>query len=145
LRGWIYTKPASYLDAIQGRTTTVSRQILVTHVGDKSPADGVIQVDDVIVGVAGKPFSDDARKSIALAIQEAEKKNNKGKLSLLRWRGGKMDNVDIKLNVMGTYSDTAPYNCPKSTLIFEQACQALEKEPLKEDLWGAINGLALIA
>ena len=145
LRGWIYTKAANYLDSIQGRTTTASRQILVTHVGAKSPADGIIQVDDIIMGVSGKPFSDDARKSIAVAIQEAEKKNNKGTLSLLRWRGGKTENVDIKLNVMGTYSDTAPYNCPKSTLIFEQACQALGKEPLKEDLWGAINGLALIA
>ncbi len=61
LRGWIYTKPANYLDSLQGRTTLASRQILVTHVGEKSPADGVIQVDDVILGAGGKLFSDDRR------------------------------------------------------------------------------------
>ncbi|NQT38081.1 MAG: PDZ domain-containing protein [Planctomycetes bacterium] len=71
LRGWIYHNPASNLDMRQGRTTLASRQILVTHVGAKSPADGVIKVGDVILGVGGKPFTDDARKSIARAIQEA--------------------------------------------------------------------------
>ena len=48
LRGWIYTKAADNLDAAQGRTTLASRQILVTHVGAGSPADGVVMVDDVI-------------------------------------------------------------------------------------------------
>ncbi len=145
LRGWIYTKPASYLDSIQGRTTTASRQILVTHVGAKSPADGVIQVDDVILGVGGKPFADDARKSIAVAIQEAEKDANKGLLKLTRWRAGKTDEVQITLNVMGSYSDTAPYTCPKSKRIFDEACKALAKEPLELGWNGAISGLALLA
>ena len=145
LRGWIYTRPADYLDSMQGRTTLSSRQILVTHVGAKSPADGVMQVDDVILGVDGKPFSDDARKSIAMAIQNAEKETNKGTLKLIRWRAGKSEEVQIKLAVMGSYSATAPYNCPKSKKIFEQACKALVKEPLEESWNGAINGLALLA
>ena len=145
LRGWIYTKPASYLDSIQGRTTTASRQILVTHVGIKSPADGVMQVDDVILGVGGKPFSEDARKSIAMAIQEAEKDANKGVLKLTRWRAGKAEDIQLKLNVMGSYSDTAPYTCPKSKRIFDEACKALAKEPLEVSWHGAINGLALLA
>ena len=145
MRGWIYTKPATYLDSLQGRTTAASRQILVTHVGAKSPADGVMLVDDVILGAAGKPFSDDARKSIAVAIQEAEKDANKGILRLTRWRAGTTGEVQLKLHVMGAYSDTAPYNCPKSKLILEQACKALEKEPLDDSWNGAINGLALMA
>lgn len=78
LRGWIYTKPANFFESQQGRTTTFSRQILVTHVGAKSPADGVIKINDVILGVDDKPFADDARKSIALAIQDAEKETNRG-------------------------------------------------------------------
>ena len=142
LRGWIYHNPASNLDMRQGRTTIASRQILVTHVGAKSPADGKIQVNDVILGVGGKPFTDDARKSIAQAIQEAEKRANGGILTLTRWRAGKTDQVQLKLRVMGTYSDTAPYNCPKSKRIFEEACKHLEQEPLEDNLWGAINGLA---
>jgi hypothetical protein len=145
LRGWIYTKPANYFESQQGRTTTASRQILVTHVGEKTPADGVMQVDDVILGAGGKLFTDDARKSIARAIQEAEKESKGGVLKLTCWRDGKNNEVQLKLRVMGSYSETAPFNCPKSKLIFEEACKVLEKEPLKDDLWGAVNCLALMA
>ncbi len=145
LRGWIYTRPADHLDSLQGRTTLASRQILVTHVGVKSPADGMVQVDDVIVGVAGKPFTDDARKSIAYAIQNAEKESSKGLLKFSLIRAGQPLEVELKLPVIGTYSATAPWNCPKSKRIFEDACKALEKEPLREDWAGAVNGLALLA
>ena len=145
LRGWIHTKPATYLDGLQGRTTAASRQILVTHVGAKSPADGVMQVDDVILGVGGKAFEDDARKSFARAIQDAEKESNGGMLKVTRWRAGKTEEVQLKLRVMGTYSATAPYDCPKSKKIFDEACVALAKEPLPANWHGAINGLALLA
>ncbi len=145
LRGWIYTKAASNHDGQQGRTTTLSRQILVTHVGSKSPANGLIKVDDIILGIDRVLFSADARKSIALAIQEAEKTENYGFLKLMVWRRGKIENVTLKLQVMGNYSDTAPFNCPKSKLIFKNACQVLEKESLELDWTGAVNGLALLA
>ena len=145
LRGYIYTKPASFHDSQQGRTTTPSRQILVTHVGVGSPADGVVRVKDVILGVAGKPFADDARKVIAQAIQNAEKTANQGTLALTIWRGGKTREATLKLRVMGDYSETAPYDCDKSKKIFIEACKVLEKEPLSDDLWGAVNCLALLA
>ena len=145
MRGWIYTKPAEYLDSVQGRTTTASRQILVTHVGTKSPADGVVQVNDVILGVDGKLFADDARKSIALAIQEAEQENHAGILNLTLSRAGKRQEARLKLRIMGTYSATAPFNCPKSKKIFEEACKVLEREPMSNNWNGAINGLALLS
>ena len=145
LRGWIHTRPATHFDGLQGRTTATSRQILVTHVGEKSPADGVLQVDDVILGVAGEPFRDDARKSFAMAIQEAEKEANGGKLTVTRWRAGQTEDVQLQLRVMGTYAPTAPYDCPKSKKIFHEACVALEKESLPANWHGAINGLALLA
>ena len=145
LRGWIHTKPATHFDGLQGRTTAASRQILVTHVGANSPADGVFQVDDVILGVGGQPFQDDARKSFAAAIQVAEKESNGGILKLTRWRAGETEVVQLKLRVLGTYSATAPYDCPKSTKIFDEACVALAKESLPANWHGAINGLALLA
>ena len=120
-------------------------RILVTHVGTNSPADGVMQVNDIILGVGGKPFDDDARKSIALAIQEAEKEANKGVLTLTRWRAGKSEEVQLTLRVLGSYSATAPYNCTKSKRIFDQACKALEKKPLEDSWNGAISALALLA
>ncbi|MFO1530216.1 MAG: DUF6288 domain-containing protein [Kiritimatiellia bacterium] len=142
MRGWIYTKPATFLDSVQGRTTAASRQILVTHVGKDTPADGVMKVDDVILGADGSLFSDDARKGIARAIQAAE---NTGELKLTRWRAGKTGEVRLKMRVLGAYSGTAPFDCPKSKVVFEEACRALAAEPLKDDLWGAVNGLALLA
>ncbi len=145
LRGWIHTKPASFLDSVQGRTTASSRQILVTHVGAKSPADGVMEVGDVILGTDGKPFADDARKSFARAIQAAERETQGGTLRLTRWRSGRTEEVPLKLRVMGSYGDTAPYDCPKSARILEEACRVLEKEPLTEDWAGAVKGLALLA
>jgi hypothetical protein len=145
LRGWMHSKPATHFDGLQGRTTAASRQILVTHVGKGSPADGVMEVDDVILGTGGEGFSDDARKCFALAIQEAEKKENDGILRLTVWRAGTTSQMQLKLRVMGAYSDTAPYDCPKSKLILEEACRVLEQEPLESGIWGAINGLALMA
>ena len=145
LRGWIYTKAANNLDAAQGRTTLASRQILVTHVGAASPADGVVFLDDVILGVDGKPFGDDARKSIALAIQEAETEARGGVLKLTVSRSGKVQELSIKLMVMGTYSDSAPWSCEKSKRILDGAIKVLEKEELKADWAGPIQGLALLA
>ena len=145
LRGWIYTRPDNYLESEHGRTTTRSRQILVTHVGKNSPADGVMKVDDVIVGAAGRLFNDDARKSIAYAIQDAEKESAGGNLKLTVWRAGKTAEVKLKLRVMGTYSATAPYNCAKSKLIFDEACKALAKDPLDDSWSGAVSGLAMMA
>ncbi len=66
-------------------------------------------------------------------------------MKLTRWRAGKAEEVEIKLRVMGTYSATAPYNCPKSKRIFEEACKALEKDTLDDSITGSINGLALLA
>jgi len=153
MRGWIHTKAETKADADFGRTTGASRQILVTHIGANSPADGVMQVDDVILGIDDQPFTDDARKSIAWAIQEAEKspvagaegnpkKTSSGSLVLLRWRAGKTESVALKMRVMGTYSDTAPYNCPKSAKIIEEACASLQKET---NMWKEVNGLAMLA
>jgi hypothetical protein len=145
LRGWIYTKAADNLDAAQGRTTLASRQILVTHVGAASPADGVVKVDDVILGVNGKPFSDDARKSIARAIQEAETEAKGGALELLVSRGGQTQALTLKLAVMGTYTGTAPWNCEKSKRILDGAIKVLEKETMQPNWTGSIQGLALLA
>jgi hypothetical protein len=145
LRGWIYTKAANNLDAAQGRTTLASRQILVTHVGAASPADGVMKLDDVILGVDGKPFGDDARKSIALAIQEAETEARGGVLKLTVWRAGQTQDLSLKLAVMGTYSDTAPWSCEKSKRILDSAIKVLEKETMEPNWAGSIQGLALLA
>jgi len=136
-RGWIYGWAGN---------TTEARQILVTAVHKGSPAEHVLKVNDVILGVAGKPFSGDARIQLANAITEAEKDANKGVLKLLRWREGNCDPVELKLQILGTYSATVPYNCSKSTKIFEQGCQIIAKKGLNGiSIPNDLNALALLA
>ena len=117
-RGWIYTV---------GGNSAEARQILITAVWKGSPSDGVLSKGDVIVGVDGKNFAGDARVQFANAIALAESERGSGKLRLLRWRDGKSDAVELKLQVLGSYSATAPYDCPKSKRIFEQGCTALAR------------------
>ena len=136
-RGWMYG---------QGGRTVEARQILITAVAAGSPADGVLAKGDVILGLAGKPFDDDARIRFARALTEAEKDENGGLLKLVRWREGKTENVEIKLPVLGTYSATTPYDCPKSKKIFELGCAAIAKKGLGNvSIPNCLNGLALLA
>lgn len=136
LRGWIFLRREDL--------SATSRQILVTSVDKGSPSDGVVQVNDVILGVFGKPFEDDARKSFGHAIAAAEEKT--GILPISIWRDGKSLNVELKLQVLGAYSATAPYDCPKSKAIFEQGCRVIAKRGFENaDIPDHLNALALLA
>ena len=155
LRGWIYIGGGNGAD---GTITTQSRQILVTVVGSGTAGGGVLAVDDLILGVDWGTgtnlvplFASDARKSFGAAIGEAEKTANSGILRLKRWRAGVTNEVSITLPVMGSYTATAPYSCPKSALILANARNKLVSQLLADpnfltsDWAGAINGLALLA
>lgn len=141
-RGWIYTANGHSHDA---------RQILITAVAKGSPADGVLGAGDVILGVDGKVFTDDARVTLAKAVAAAEAE--KGTLRMQRWRAGKVDTVELKLPVLGSYSPTAPYACAKSKRIFELGCASLAKRMSDETNYTkrldpiprALNALALLA
>jgi len=152
MRGWIYH--AWSVTAEQDATTGFAPyQILVTTVADKTPAAGMLTADDVILGASAGTgavplFNGDARKSLGRAIGAAEAGN--GILKLKRWRAGVTTDVSITLPVMGAYSDTAPYNCPKSAKIMANAANNLHQKILKSgwgggDGSGAISALALLA
>lgn len=85
----------------------------------------------MIVGVNGKPFDDDARLQLARAITVAETEAGRGRLQLLRWRAGATQPVELKLAVLGSYSATAPYDCPKSKRILAQGCQYIAQHGWK--------------
>lgn len=116
LRGWMYSNRL---------VTTDARQILVTTVDKGSPAAPVFQVGDVILGVAGKPFSYDPRTELGKAVTEAETKAGDGKLSLTRWRAGLSEEVVLSLPVRGSFSATAPFGCEKSSRLLGEGCKAL--------------------
>jgi len=140
-RGWMFTHKLTTIDA---------RQIAITKVDAGSPADGTLEVGDVILGVAEKRFAYDPRTEFGKALTTAETEAAGGKLSLIRWRKGKEETVVITLPVLGTYSATAPYDCPKSKLIFEQGCELLAKRIAEPNyqanpITRSLNALALLA
>lgn len=143
LRGWMFCDEL---------VTTDARQIAVTTVDKGSPADGVIAVGDVLLGAGGKLFSFDPRTELGRAITAAETEEGGGKLALTRWRAGKSEEVVVKLPVMGSFSVTAPFDCPKSKRVFEQGIQALAKKVAAPDyaettdgIPRSLNALALLA
>lgn len=140
-RGWIYSDKM---------VTTDARQIALTKVDKGSPADGVLAIGDVILGVGGKPFSYDPRTELGKALTAAETEAGGGTLALTRWRAGKADEVVVKLPVLGSYSATAPFDCPKSRRIFEQGCKALAVRVAspayrQNPITRSLNALALLA
>ena len=93
-RGWVW--------GWRGQTTD-ARQILVTEVAAGSPVAGVLEPGDVLLGVDGKPFDDDARIQFARAVTRAETEQGRGVLVLLRWRAGHSQSVEVRLPVLGSY------------------------------------------
>ena len=94
-----------------------------------SPAEGKILAGDVIYSANGTMLGDKAWEVMADAITQSETREGGGKLVLGVRRGGANIDVEITLEVMGTYSSTAPYACPKT----EKIIADLEK-------WVVANG-----
>lgn len=122
-----------------------ARQIVITAVDKKGPATGKLQVNDVLLGIGQKKFTSDARKVLAAAINEAEKEENKGLLSLLVWRGGSESQVALTLPVLGSYSPTMPYNCKKTEKIIDNACAVMKTRKLTPGWIGFVDGLGMLA
>lgn len=143
LRGWI---------RCDKMVTSDAREIAITRVDEGSPADGVFAVGDLILGVDGKPFSYDPRTEMGKALTLAEAEDGQGNLRLTRSRSGVSTEVVVQLPVLGTYSATAPYDCPKSKRILEEGCNALAKrmaDPVYakrlDPIPRSLNALALLA
>lgn len=101
---------------------TSPTNIKITKVQDGSPADGKIKAGDVIVAAGGITFKDQTRRQLAEAIDNAESATSKGILTL-DLQGGKK--VDLQLKTLGTFSATAPFNCPKTDAIITQTADHL--------------------
>ncbi len=158
LRGWIYVggPGADEYGGADGTFTAASRQILITVAS--APGNAVLAVDDVILGArAGSSgtvpvFSSDCRKAFGAAIDDAEK-TGAGTLRVKRWRAGTTTDVNISMTIMGDYTTTAPYGCPKSSLILANARTKLVSQLLADPNFfnvgqvcsRPIHGLALLA
>jgi len=137
--GWLFSRIA-----LLGASRE-ARQILITNVDKGGPCDGKLQVNDVIVGIGSESLSYDARKALAHAIDEAEKRESKGSLVLKIWRKGKIVDVVVTLPVMGSYSATTPYACEKTKNLINLSCEYLKNQEIKEEWIGHITALGLLS
>jgi hypothetical protein len=138
-RGWIHSNRME---------TSEARQILVTKIDKGSPADGLLEVGDVILGIGRRPFDEDPRTELGRAIGDAEAAD--GKLVLLVWRAGEKSRVVVPLEPIGAYSATAPFDCPKSRRVLDEGLAALARRMEAKPSDGnpivrCYNALALLA
>lgn len=141
------TGAMGWMHVSRNSMTREARQILVTKVDPGCPAVGILEAGDIILGVNGEYFIEDARKALGRAIDAAESEESAGQLKLMRWRPvagadprqGKEEAIVVKLPVLGSYAETAPYHCPKTERILEQAVARL----LEQKAWGKFGDKAL--
>lgn len=129
--------------------TVGKNDFTVTKVAAGTPAHGKITGKDVIIGVNGKQFEGDVRKAIAAAIVHAETPKGNGVLTLMLRGKPRLEkapklepepgdddpfalddkkpaipnshNVTLKLEVLGTYAPTAPYDCALTDKLITRA------------------------
>jgi hypothetical protein len=140
-RGWMHS---------ERMVTKHARQIAVTAVAAGSPADGVLAVGDVILGVGGEAFEGDPRTAFGQALTAAESEVGGGRLALRRWRAGQVEDVVVELPVLGSYSATAPFDCEKSARILDAGCEAIARGLAASNqrppvIPRCLNALALLA
>lgn len=148
------------------RATLQPKSFTVKYLFKGSPADGKLQLDDVITGVNGKPFQTEHTfghhmtrmkkfpdigyegpiMDFGNAIEHSEAKD--GKLTLSVKRADKNINVIIQLKPIGQFSHTYPYNCKKSALLAKAAMDYLSTSNfIQQEKCHAkcMAGLALLA
>ncbi len=104
----------SYVGPIGIMVKSGLTDLTVLSVEKGSPADGKLNPGDVIVGTAASKFQTDARPEIAAAIDLAESHEKQGALDLVLKNN---QTVSLKLEALGNYGASAPWNCKKTDLI----------------------------
>jgi hypothetical protein len=131
------------------------KSYVVKHIFRKSPADGVLKLDDEVYGANGKKFSEHTfgpryhglegpLQDLGLAIEDSE--GGDGVLKLMVKRDGEDLKLDIQLEKLGKFAETFPMNCPKTETLKARACKYLIDNPGGLQAQGrCVKTLALLA
>lgn len=150
------------------RATLQAKSFTVKYIFEDSPANQLLEINDIITGVNGRAFTtahtfghhmtrmkkfpkvgyEGPIMDFGNAIEETE--GSDGKLTLSVTRAGKKTTVIIPLKKIGKFSKNFPADCPKSQLIAKQAVdylkgpgyQYISKEHCHAK---AMSGLSLLA
>ena len=113
------------------------QSFVVRYIFPESPAAGVLQIDDEVLGANGTLFSphsfggaktngiDGPIRDLGLAIEDSE--GSDGKLTLRIRRGSAERSVTIQLEQLGRFADTFPVNCQKSAILLTRAYDYLRE------------------
>ena len=118
------------------------KYLTVKYVFKKSPAAGLVAIGDVIVGANGKrmnvehqfgrrgdPGWDGPMTEMAKLIEDSQGAD--GSLELIVWPGGSSaaeKKVMVKIEPIGRFSPTWPFNCPRSDRQLTELCDFLVDE-----------------
>ena len=131
------------------------RSYVVKYIFAKSPAKGLLEIDDEVCGANGKKFAahtfgggnhgiEGPIQDLGLAIEDSE--GTDGVLKLMVIRGGKNLAVDVQLEKLGRFSDTFPVDCAKTKILKERAYKYLIDHPGGIDSQGrCVAILAMLA
>lgn len=91
-------------------------ELVVVAIEPESPADGQLEIDDIIIGANGTLFDDpmDPRPALGFALVHSQTSEFGGKLVLQVVRDGVAGNVTLKLPVGKPYARSWPYDCERS-------------------------------
>jgi len=113
--------------------------LFVVDVLDDSPATGVLQLDDIIIGANGRLFEDpeDPRPEMGGALCESQSPELGGTLTLHVVRDRKPLNLKIDLGSTLSFSNTWPMDCEKTKQIRRAALDyVIESHPWdRRDFW----------
>ncbi len=148
-------------------------RFLVEHVfqDDQSPARGLVEQGDIIIGANDKPFEishrfgphsnkrgwDGPMTELAGHIEDSQGKD--GLLTLMIHPNGDeniVNTVELQLEPVGRFAPTYPYNCTRSELLLERLCDFIARDyesdnwKTENQFWGHFHGeshqlLALMA
>lgn len=127
------------------------KALVVRHVLPGTPASGLIQVDDKIVGANGQLFQNPHRNGygmevfgadgpvseLAEALEACQAESGSGQISLSVRRGRNAKQVDLNIGKKyGSYAPTYPDQCPKSEKILAELLDYLVRQQTPEGSFG---------
>lgn len=127
------------------------KALLVRYVFPKTPAKGLVKVDDRIIGAAGKLFKNEHRNGYGMdvfgadgpvtelsdALEACQGKAGTGLLALTLRRGKTTINVDLNIGrKYGSYAATYPAGCPKSEKIRMELLDYIARQQTAEGSFG---------
>lgn len=138
-------------------------EIEVAYIFDDTPAAGLIEVGDRIVGVNGRPFTtphkfgygmekfgyEGPMMDLGNALEESQGPALNGKLTLSIIRDGTQQEIELTLPTdYGQFSETYPFHCPKTEKILNELYAYIADRQRTDGSWHNrphLNALATLA